>query len=150
MDYTDLSKEFLQTIYSFCRAGQQRQFTNAVHGEAFALQFIAQHDDVAIPSDIENAMSISSARIAIILNGLEDKGLITRRIDPSDRRRTILKLTPEGEKQVAASTEHLLGLSREMLEFLGEVDARHFVRIMSRLVEKCNANNIDNDKCNND
>ena len=137
MDYTDLSKEFLQTVYRFYKIYPQRQLNNAMHGEAFALQFIAKHDNAAIPSDIENAMSVSSARIATILNGLEDKGLITRRIDSSDRRRTILKLTPTGEEQAAKSTEQLLELGKKILGYLGEDDAKHYVRIMGRIADKC-------------
>ena len=139
MDYTILAKEFLQTVYRFYKIRSQQQLNNAMQGEAFALQFIAQHDDVAVPSDIENAMSVSSARIATILNGLENKELITRRIDSNDRRRTILKLTRAGEEQAAKSTEQLLDLGKKLLEYLGEEDARQYVRIMGRLADKCNS-----------
>ena len=137
MDYTDLSIEFLQTVYRFYRIALHKKLNNAMQGEAFALQFIAQHDDAVVPSDIENAMSVSSARIATVLNGLENKDFITRRIDPADRRRTILKLTPAGEEQAAKSAEQLLGVCKDMLEYLGEEDARHSVRIMSKLADRC-------------
>ena len=137
MDYSDISKELLQTIYDFYKIKTQRQFNNAIQGEAFALQFIAQHDDAVIPSDIENAMSVSSARVATVLGGLENKGLITRRIDPDDRRRIILKLTPTGEKQAASSAEQLLDLIKTRLEYLGEKDAKAFVRIIGKLFDKC-------------
>ena len=136
MDYTDLAKEFLQAIYKFCKIRSQRQLNSAMQGEAFALQFIAQHNDLAVPSDIESAMCVSSARIATILNGLEGKGLVVRRIDPSDHRRTILKLTPLGEEQAAKNSGHLLDLGKELLAYLGEDDAKHYVRIMSKLSDR--------------
>ena len=136
MDYTDLSKALLQTVYDICKVKPKNQLTQAVHGEAFALQFIAQHDDAVIPSDIETTMSVSSARIAAILGGLENKKLITRRIDPLDRRRTILKLTPEGEELAAKNMEQLLDIGREMLAYLGEDDAQAFVRIMGKIAER--------------
>ena len=137
MDYADLSRMFLQTMYKFYKIRPQKQLNKAVHGEAFALQFIAQHDDAVVPSDIESAMSVSSARIATVLNGLENKGWITRRIDSADRRRTLLKLTPAGEKQAAESAEQLLGLATGILEYLGENDAQEYVRIMGRLADRC-------------
>ena len=137
MDFTGLSEEFLQAVYRFYRIRSQKQLNNAMQGETFALQFIAHYDGTVVPSDIETAMSVSSARIATVLNGLEDKKLITRQIDSSDRRRTILKLTPVGENQVARSTEQLLKLSKNILEYLGEDDAKHYVRIMNRLADRC-------------
>jgi len=137
MDYTALSKEFLQTIYKYYQARAQQQLNNAMHGEAFALQYIAVHDNATIPSDIKNAMSVSSARIAMVLNSLEDKGLIVRQIDKQDRRRTILKLTSAGEERAKESSQELLGVARKMLEHLGEEDAKHCVRIMGRLAEMC-------------
>jgi len=139
MDYTSLSKEFLQIVYRFHKIRPQKQLSKAMRGEAFALQFIAQHENTVVPSDIENTMGISSARIAIVLNGLEDKGLIIRQIDPSDRRRTLLKLTPAGEEQAAKDAEQLLALATGMLEYLGENDAKEYVRIMSRLADKCDS-----------
>jgi len=136
VDYTELSKEFLQAIYRFHKIRPQKQLNEAVHGEAFALQFIAQYDGTVLPGELENAMGVSSARIATVLNGLENKGWITRRIDPTDRRRTLLNLTPAGQAQVAQHTQQLLDIACKILAYLGEEDARHYVRIMSRLAEK--------------
>jgi Transcriptional regulators len=138
MDYTELSYELLQTIYRYYTFQTHRRLNSAMHGEAFALQYIAQNDDAVVPSDIESAMNVSSARIATVLNGLENKKWITRRIDPQDRRRTILKLTPMGEEQAAKSSQQLLILLAEILEYLGESDAKDYVRIMGRLAERCN------------
>lgn len=137
MDYTNLSKEFLQTIYKYYQIRSQQQLNNAMHGEAFVLQFIASHDNTTIPSDLKNAMSISSARIAMVLNSLEDKGLITRQIDSQDRRRTILKLTKTGEKKAEESSQELLDVAKRMLEYLGEEDAQNCIRIMGRLATMC-------------
>ena len=137
MDYTNLSKEFLQTIYKYYQMKSQPQFSNAMHGETFVLQYIATHTNATVPSDIKNAMSISSARIATVLNSLEDKGLITRQIDSQDRRRTILRLTEEGEKKADASSQELLGLAKRRMEYLGEEDAKNCIRIMNKFIEAC-------------
>ena len=136
MDYTDLSEEFLKTVYRLYRVGTQKQLSSAVQGEAFALHFIAHHDGAVVPSDIESAMSVSSARIATVINGLENKEFVTRQIDPTDRRRTIIRLTPAGEEQAARSVEQLLDLAKKILEYLGEDDATNYVRIMGRLADK--------------
>jgi len=137
MDYTELSHQCLEAIYRFYKVESQQQFNQAMHGETFALQFIAKHHDFVVPKDIENEMDISSARVTTILNGLENKGLVTRQIDTVDRRRTILKLTSKGEEVVAKNTAHLLASVTEMLEYLGEEDAKHYVRLMDKLSDRC-------------
>ena len=136
MDYAKLSGEFLQTVHRFQRIRAQQQISESMHGEAFALFYVAQHDGTTIPSDICNVMGVSSARIATVLNGLENKGFITRQIDPRDRRRTILKLTPAGEEQAAQNTQQLQDSVTQMLEYLGEHDAKEYVRIIGRLADK--------------
>ena len=136
MDYIDLSKEFLQAFYQFHKKKTHKKINNAMHGEAFVLQYIAQFDNTAVPGDIENAMNVSSARITTLLNGLENKGLISRQIDSIDRRRILIKLTPAGEEQAAENMRQLLDLTSEILEYLGEEDANNFVRIICRLAER--------------
>jgi len=138
MDYTKLSKKFLEMICQYYQARSQQQLSNAVHGEAFAIQYISRHDDVAVPSDIENAMSVSSARIATLLSSLEKKELITRRIDPKDRRRVILRLTKAGKERAQKSEQELLGLIKKILMHLGKEDAQNYVRIMGKLAQGCN------------
>jgi MarR family transcriptional regulator, temperature-dependent positive regulator of motility len=43
--------------------------------------------------------------VVLLLNELEDLGFVTRRRDPSDRRRHLVDLTPAGRKALA-SAEH--------------------------------------------
>ena len=139
MDYEALSKEFLQVIYKYHQMRSQQQLNSAVHGETFVLQYIASHDNATMPSDISKVMCVSSARIATVLNSLENKGLIIRQIDKQDRRRTILKLTPDGQQKASECSHELLDVARRMLEYLGEEDAKNCVRIMGRLTEMCNS-----------
>jgi len=137
MNSAALPKEFLKSLYRFYKIRSNKAVNMAMHGEAFALQIIAQHNDFVVPSDIENAMSVSSARIATILSGLENKGLITRRIDTNDRRRTILRLTQKGEIHATKSEEQLLVWATELFEYLGDEDAKHCIRIISKIADKC-------------
>ena len=141
MDYTELSRELMKTLHTYYHIQMQRKLNNAAHGEAFALQYIYVNNGMTMPSEIKTAMSVSSARIATVLNGLEDKGLITRQVDSKDRRRTILKLTPEGEKKAIEAEQKLLKTIIKTLEFLGEEDAKDCVRIIGRLTE------LDYDEC---
>jgi DNA-binding MarR family transcriptional regulator len=134
MDYEGLAKELLQSMLSIRRTGQPMFAQDGAQGEAFVLYHIKRNGE-AIPSDISGAMGISSARVAVVLNSLENKGLITREIDSGDRRRIIVRLTPKGIDQAEDRRRKNVEMIKDVLTKLGERDAKEYVRITERLAE---------------
>ncbi|BAE85602.1 MarR family winged helix-turn-helix transcriptional regulator [Desulfitobacterium hafniense] len=135
MDYTKLAEEFLEKMYRVNRHRSHKQINESMQGELFVLQYIALHEGDVLPSEISNKMGISSARVAATLNSLEKKGLITRRIDTSDRRRILVELTLNGKEEAEKHFQMILKNVAEMLSALGERDAKEYVRIIGRLSE---------------
>ncbi len=133
MDYHALAQELMYSMYLMNKSKPHRELGDRMRGEAFVLQYAFQHEGPVLPSEISQAMNISSARMAATLNTLERKGLVTRQIDPADRRRIIVHLTEEGlaaaKRGQQAMSEHMV----QMLETLGEDDAREFVRLSGKV-----------------
>lgn len=136
MDYASLALEFMETMNRLRKRNGQKKLNDSMHGEAFVLHYISLHEGNVIPSEISNEMGISSARIAATLNSLESKGMITRMIDVSDRRRILVELTSSGREQVDKHFQEIMKFTTDMLCFLGENDAKEYVRIMRRLAER--------------
>ncbi len=134
-DYKKLASEFMGKMYILNKARPHRKLNESMQGETFVLHFLAHHESSALPSEISSFMGISSARIAAALNSLEGKGLITRRIDASDRRRVLVDLTPEGQELAKEHYREMLEKISKLLALLGEQDAKEYVRITSRLAE---------------
>jgi DNA-binding MarR family transcriptional regulator len=107
-----------------------------MHGEIFVLAYINRHEGNVIPSEISNEIGISTARVAATLNSLENKGWITRMIDVNDRRKILVDITSEGKKQVENHFQMMTNTTAKMLEYLGEDDAKEYVRIMRKLGER--------------
>lgn len=135
MDYSELAAELLHKMYLLHRARPQKRITESLKGVMFILQFIAHNDCGVLPGNISSEMDVSSARVAAALNTLEDKGLVTREIDKSDRRRILVKLTPKGREITEKHELEIFGEMKNMLVQLGEHDACEYVRIMGRLAE---------------
>lgn len=133
MDYRTLAIEFFSNLNMLRKFRPPQHISEALRGEAFALQYIAVHDGPVLPGEISAEMNISSARIAVALNNLESKGLITRRIDASDRRRVLVELTPEGSIVAEERKQELLRSVTTMLLALNEKDASDLVRITGEL-----------------
>ena len=133
--YTDLAKKFMHDSYRFRRHSQQKKVDEAMQGEAFVLLYAKMKGDSILPSEVSTEMNISSARIAAVLNSLENKGLVTRSIDPDDRRRVLVDLTQDGKALGEQYYHMVLGLTARMLAILGEQDAVELVRIMGKLAD---------------
>lgn len=135
VDYTELAQEFLHKMYILQKGKQQKKTTEFLQGEEFILQYIYLRNEDVLPSEISNQMMISTARIATALGRLESKGFVTRQIDKNDRRRILVTLTPEGKEIAEKHHQEVLNGVAQMLESLGEHDAKEHVRIIGRLVE---------------
>ena len=132
MDYEELAKELLEGMHALQKAGHQKLIREGIQGESVILHFIRKHD-TTVPGDISDAMGISSARVAAVLNSLDGKGLITREIDGGDRRRIIVKLTEKGTIEAEEQQKRNIKLIACALAGLGEQDAKEYVRITGRL-----------------
>jgi DNA-binding MarR family transcriptional regulator len=135
MDYKKLAERFFYKSYQLKKYELQQIIDENVQGESFALLYIKNKKSFALPGEISGEMNISSARVAAILNNLENKGFIERQIDKTDRRKILVTLTKEGEEKAKNHNEEVIAQIAKMLELLGEQDAEEFVRITGRIVD---------------
>jgi len=143
MDYHALAVKLLDSMQALHRARPQKHINESLHGEAFVLRFIALHGDDVLPGEISGEMGVSSARVAAALNSLESKGLITRRIDPRDRRKILVSITPDGKALARQQQQDVVAGAAKMLALLGEQDAKEYVRITGKLAEIASENRIE-------
>ena len=146
MDYEKLAAEMVKDLHQLQNLKPHKQLGECMQGEHFVIMYIAQQRGSVLPSKISKIMGISSARIAAALNSLERKGLVTRQIDPNDRRRILVDLTPAGQAKAAAKTQLLRERTTLMLTLLGEDDAKDLVRLIKRLVALTPEFNLDENK----
>lgn len=137
MNYKKLAEEYFLTLHGLSPHHSHRQMNESLHGEMFALHYLDTTGKDVLPSELTKKMHVSSARTAATLKSLEEKGWITRRLDDRDKRKVLVSLTEEGKEEAKKNHEHMIEKISQMLEALGEEDARHLVRIMGRLKEMC-------------
>jgi MarR family transcriptional regulator, lower aerobic nicotinate degradation pathway regulator len=71
-------------------------------------------------SSIADALDCDRGQMVGILDDLEDRGLIERRRDESDRRRHSVSLTPEGKRQLVKLRKAVMSIENSVLEPLDE------------------------------
>jgi len=135
VDYAALAVEFLSKTQLFVKDRLNKPIDEAVQGEGFVLYYIVFNNGCVFPGEIGHAMCVSTARVATALNSLEKKGLITRQIDASDRRKILVRITAEGKILAEKNYRNAVDVIVKRFTLLGEHDAKEYVRITGRLVE---------------
>ena len=87
-----------------------------------------------IMCDLGDELGTTPRNVTTLVDGLEEEGLVRRVPPPTDRRATVVELTPQGfataEKVLGPFHEQITGLFRE----LPERDRRELLRLMEALL----------------
>lgn len=134
MNYTQLASELFESCTTSSRLNSYRKTSKLMFGEAFVLKFLHENNNVAYPKELSDAMNVSTARIARLLNKLEENEKITRTPDPNDCRKILVTITTNGIQEVLEHKKRNMVFFASLLEQLGEEDAKEYVRINKKIV----------------
>ena len=130
----DLISEITKLFERFNRARNYILFQQYMKGENLLMHRLMENGGESTPSDLAFELGFSSPRVAAMLSSLELKKLVKRTVSPTDKRKTLVKITPKGEEWAALANEEVLGIVNGFLDRLGEEDAKEFVRIMKKML----------------
>jgi DNA-binding MarR family transcriptional regulator len=80
------------------------------------------------------ALSLDPSNVVGLLNELEERGLITRRRDPADRRRHIVELSPAGSGELTQTYSQLDAVEDELFKGLTADERVTLYGLLSRVV----------------
>src|SRR5271166_2262744 len=83
---------------------------------------------------LAEALSLDPSNVVGLLNELEERGLITRRRDPADRRRHIVEVSASGEDELACADARLSRVEDELLGALSAEERETLYRLLVRAV----------------
>lgn len=82
---------------------------------------------------LANALGAEAPRMVIIIDKLEQRGLLTRLASTADRRSRVIFLTPEGRKMHKAISQRVELQNRRMIERLDGDDPAVLLRMLRKL-----------------
>jgi DNA-binding MarR family transcriptional regulator len=89
--------------------------------------------------ELGEALHLDANNLVLLLNDLEDDGYVERRRNPSDRRRHIVEITPEGQKALARAERALESVEDEVLAPLNGEERATLWRLLTRVLEGAGA-----------
>jgi DNA-binding MarR family transcriptional regulator len=84
-------------------------------------------------ADTSRRVSVSPGTLTRVIDGMEADGLVVRVTDPSDRRVTLIRLTPSGEAISEKLVPVVARLRRELLDQFSEDEKRSLLDMLRRI-----------------
>ena len=104
-------------------------------GEAGILRCLNSKGDATTAGELGRMMGIGSGGVANLLNSLEKKGYIIRKMSPDDRRRIMVLMTDSGKALIQRKQQEAMNLTVGLLTHLGKEDTGHLIRIYQKMLE---------------
>ncbi len=89
----------------------------------------------AIMRDLGTQLGATPRQMTAIVDALEEARLVVRRPHPTDRRATLIELSPAGAREAARETGPRLDTMSEIFAGLTPVEREQFSAIMTRLIQ---------------
>lgn len=86
-------------------------------------------------SELAKSIRATMPGVSRMLSSLEDKGIIERRIDPSDRRNTLVYITKDGADKIKGYVQRLDTYLDVVFERFGEENVAKIMELMSQISE---------------
>lgn len=133
--YRKLAENLFSVLDQRHKSPPHEEMGAAVRGEMAVLRLLSIHARSMTAGEISRLVHMTTPRIAAVLKSLEKKDMIVRSTDREDKRRVLVTLTQKGEAFCIEGRNRAVSGVTQMLSCLGEEDAAHFVRILTRIHE---------------
>lgn len=128
----ELFAEWIRMVKQILK--QSESFQSLNRGEGLALLLLEDHDQGLSPGELCESMTLTSGRMSNILRQLESKGYIDRHTDPTNHRKSVIAITPNGERYIDDLSKRAQQHMRTMSEKLGPDDFHELTRIIKKLI----------------
>jgi DNA-binding MarR family transcriptional regulator len=102
--------------------------------DLIALSYLRDHEG-APQQDLADVMTMDPNNVVLVLNDLENRGHISRRRDPNDRRRHRVELTEAGADALELAERAQRGVQEDILRALDAEERATLWRLLSRAVQ---------------
>ena len=133
-EFYDLAGQFINVRRSLPYVKFDKEISKKIKHEICILSYLNLHNGMAHPKELSDEFIVSTARMAVLLNHLEEKGYIARIPDSRDSRQIIVKLQPKGVTFFESINNEILKFIAKFFKELGAEDSREFVRLYKKLM----------------
>lgn len=99
------------------------------------LRILNENKTETLAGDLAKRLDISTARIAVAIKNLEQKGYVKRKKADDDKRKVVVELLPKGEAALHAREEKLFAVLTEYMQKLTDEELACFLSVSKKMFE---------------
>ncbi|HTF07336.1 MAG TPA: MarR family transcriptional regulator [Asanoa sp.] len=131
-----MGHHLLPLIEHLARLGRRAAETSMSPGglrprHLIALKLLSEHGPAG-QQGLADALCLDPSNVVGLLNELEERGLVTRRRDPADRRRHIVELSPSGEDELTLAHSRFAKIEDDLFSALNIEERDTLYHLLAR------------------
>jgi len=119
-------------LEEFMKYRPNRLLNDSVQGQTYVIGYLSDGDKTV--TELAEAINVSTARMAVIVNNLEKQGKVERLKSKKDKRVTIVHLTDKGYETIDCVRNFLKERIEKAIAILGQEEFDRFVSDLYKLI----------------
>ncbi|MCQ2742520.1 MAG: winged helix DNA-binding protein [Bacilli bacterium] len=132
MDSKALAEMVLSSTHKANPNDYSRHVGENDKGINYVLHFLYKSEGPVTSGDIAKNAPFSTARLAALLNKMEERGLVTRKDSKEDARKTYVALTEEGKMLHDKNHEMIVNCLAKVIDKMGVEDFEELQRLVHK------------------
>lgn len=133
MDYERLAEELFQQLKTNCYISLPEVLNDFSKGEIGVLSYLSFNKNDVSAGELSDELKVSTARIASILNSLENKKYIKRRSDKKDKRKILVSITNKGKNLAIDTKRDIICKIMKIIEEVGYEEILVYTKIALKI-----------------
>lgn len=148
VSYLKLARELAEIKRKTLCMLEYKKMNMTNSGESVLLYYLKNHNNQATPVELSKALGASTARVAVLINKMEKKGMVERKKHPNNNRNVVVYLLPLGRKLNDEQENYFNSKVIDFFETLEDGEAEQFVKLQRKMLDyiiKLNRDGINNE-----
>lgn len=133
MNYEEIAEILFQQLKTNTSTSLTEVLNEFNRGEIGVLSYLAFDKDEASAGELSEKLDVTTARIASILNSLENKEYIIRKEDGLDKRKTLVVITEKGKTLAINTKNEIINKIINVIKEIGYDEIKEYVRIAIKI-----------------
>jgi DNA-binding MarR family transcriptional regulator len=122
-----------QTITAACMAeGDDHRFGELSSSQMNMVLMIRVRETVSV-TQLASLLSVSPPSVSTMVDRLVERGLLTRTPSSEDRRKVVIRVSPEAIEEISRVEEKVLGAFVRLVEVLGPETTQMWCKVLDRI-----------------
>lgn len=132
MNYNKKAEEIFETLTKRKKYIGELS-SNISQGESGVLLYLLNVNSNVSQSELSEKLGVTMPRIVAVINTLQNKELIEKKLDPNDKRKSIISITNKGKDNIIKKKEDAIKFIENVIKELDEQEIEQYIAISKKI-----------------